>query len=373
MLRDALHHPRKLWIRRALFQVHLWLGVLLSVYVAIIGLSGSILVWEEEVEASAYHLLADDPAHFVSMDAAVQATIAHYPGETPTYVMRPQPHQPVYSIYLQQKNKETRTVHVNATTGTLLPERRTFMDWDHDLHVYLLRGRTGFILNCIAGIGLLILAITGVVLWWPGIRLWLRGFVINLRHSWKRINYDAHNAVGIWTLGIVSLWGISAIAFLAPVGFQKTVNAIAPLKAMNQPMASTPQHLGAPLSIGSIAQRAQSMSPQTPLSGIAIPAAPTGKYTAYLDARTTGDFSHRLILTLAADGQLLSTWHYGENKTLGDWIVWSIYPLHFGTLWGTPVKVVWTVLGMSLPILSLTGLLMYWNRYLRRVCSGTSA
>ncbi|NUQ30225.1 MAG: PepSY domain-containing protein, partial [Acidobacteriaceae bacterium] len=41
------------------------------------------------------------------------------------------------------------------------------------------------------------------------------------------------------------------------------------------------------------------------------------------------------------------------------------YPLHFGTLWGLPVKMLWCLLGLCLPVLSITGLLMYWNRHLR--------
>jgi uncharacterized iron-regulated membrane protein len=41
-----------------------------------------------------------------------------------------------------------------------------------------------------------------------------------------------------------------------------------------------------------------------------------------------------------------------------------MYPLHFGTLWGVQIKVLWSLLGLSLPLLSITGLIMYWNRYL---------
>jgi uncharacterized iron-regulated membrane protein len=63
MLRDALHHTRKLGIRTALFQIHLWLGVLLGVYVALTELSGSVLVWREEANARSYRSLTDDPAH----------------------------------------------------------------------------------------------------------------------------------------------------------------------------------------------------------------------------------------------------------------------------------------------------------------------
>jgi uncharacterized iron-regulated membrane protein len=42
-----------------------------------------------------------------------------------------------------------------------------------------------------------------------------------------------------------------------------------------------------------------------------------------------------------------------------------MHPLHFGTLWGLGPKILWAFLGMSLPTLTVTGLLMYWNRKLR--------
>jgi len=44
-----LHHPRRLWIRKAIFQVHLWGGVLLTLYLVVIALSGSVLVFEDEL------------------------------------------------------------------------------------------------------------------------------------------------------------------------------------------------------------------------------------------------------------------------------------------------------------------------------------
>jgi uncharacterized iron-regulated membrane protein len=38
--------------------------------------------------------------------------------------------------------------------------------------------------------------------------------------------------------------------------------------------------------------------------------------------------------------------------------------LHFGTDWGMTVKMVWALLGFAIPVLTITGLLMYWNRSL---------
>ncbi|MEZ2347807.1 PepSY-associated TM helix domain-containing protein [Terriglobus sp. RCC_193] len=361
---NLVHHPRKLWLRRALFQVHLWLGVLLSLYVVVIGLSGSILVWEDEIQARTFRSESYNPAHRVEMPQVLKSVAAAYPKDPVSFVMWPQPDVPVYSVYMHTENKGQRMVRVSATTGNLLPQSRTAMDWVSDVHVYLLMGRTGFIINCVMGIGLLVLAVTGVVLWWPGLRAWARGFYVNLRAGWKRINYDAHNAIGIWTLLIVSWWGFTAIDFLFPAQVMKAVNVISPVKAMKQPDVPKPLHVGAFVPVQTIADRAHRLSPTAFLAGMSVPDAPDGNYVAYMDRSTPGDFSHRFVHTFAADGQLLSSWRYGEKETLGDWILWLVYPLHFGTLWGTWVKVIWSTLGMSLPILSITGLLMYWNRYL---------
>ena len=65
-------------------------------------------------------------------------------------------------------------------------------------------------------------------------------------------------------------------------------------------------------------------------------------------------------------GGYISTWQYGVNQSAGDWLIWLQVPLHFGTTWGPVVKIVWAAAGLSFPLLAVTGLLMYWNRYLRR-------
>jgi hypothetical protein len=87
---------------------------------------------------------------------------------------------------------------------------------------------------------------------------------------------------------------------------------------------------------------------------------------ALVDLRAPGDFSHRDIITLStADARILTIWLYGQNRTAGDWILWTMHPLHSGTLWGIFFKLIWAFCGLALAILPITGLLMYWNRFLR--------
>jgi hypothetical protein len=135
-----------------------------------------------------------------------------------------------------------------------------------------------------------------VVLWWPGVKRWTRGFFISLRHRWKRINYDAHNAIGIWTLLIVSWWAFTAVYFLVPDKMSAVINVISPLVGMKElrPAAST---TGAPIApLIQIFATAGTLCPGT-LEGISIPQKLGGNVTVYIDRLQPGDFSHRDILT----------------------------------------------------------------------------
>ena len=44
-----VRQPQKLWIRRALFQVHLWTGIGVGLYVLLVSVSGSVLVYRPQL------------------------------------------------------------------------------------------------------------------------------------------------------------------------------------------------------------------------------------------------------------------------------------------------------------------------------------
>jgi len=44
-----LRQPQTIWLRRALFQVHLWTGLALGLYVVVISISGSALVFRDRI------------------------------------------------------------------------------------------------------------------------------------------------------------------------------------------------------------------------------------------------------------------------------------------------------------------------------------
>lgn len=371
---NAVHHPRKLWIRRALFQIHLWAGVLLSLYIVVIALTGSILVFKDEFQAE--FIRTTLPHHLLHLDAAhPQATLPEtmrrfaqtFPGAKATDIILPNARVPAFQITAADAHGHAFNAVADPQSGTphLMP--RTWVQWVYDLHVYLLLPHNrGVQVNAIGAAVLLLLALTGILLWWPGLRAWSRGLRINLRANWRRINFDAHNAIGFWTLAIVLWWAISGFYFGFYQQVAAAVNRISPLRNMVPP---TPLPAGTGptrVSLETLLEAAHNASPKGHLYSLSDPSLATTSVYAEMDLRRSGDFTHRDIVALdTTNAHVLSIWHYDQNHSLGDWFLWAQHPLHFGTVWGLGIKILYFILGLTLAILSLTGLLMYWNRYLR--------
>src|SRR5437016_2060024 len=45
----VVRRPQKIWLRRALFQVHLWSGIALGLYIFFMSVTGGVLVYRNEL------------------------------------------------------------------------------------------------------------------------------------------------------------------------------------------------------------------------------------------------------------------------------------------------------------------------------------
>ncbi len=370
LLHTALHHPQRLWLRRALFQVHLWAGILAALYLTVVGLTGSILVFEDELAAQLLPRPSSAALRAVQTGQTGPLAPLVASASPVTFVQTPTAETPFYRLTVRDASGRYVTRLADAATAQLLPPQpRNWLQWVHDLHIFLLAGPTGLLVNGCGAALLLVLALTGLVLWWQGLARWTRGLTVRLRSGWRRINFDLHLAFGFWTILWLLWWGVSSVYFAWPRQVASLVNAVSPLDAMHPP--APPPAVRAPaLPLDTLLARARAGQPGLFLSGFAPSPA---SLTVYFDTAAPGDFSHRDIVTYALSGRRLATWHYGRNRTPGDWFLWAMHPLHFGTLWGLPCKILWALAGLSLPLLSVTGLLMYWNRKLRHLLRRTHA
>lgn len=370
-LATLLHHPRRLFLRRVVFQIHLWVGVLLSLYLVMISLSGALLVYHDTLTRGTLPagLTPYDPLRTQAIPPVVAAVRATYPDSTISYLNTPSPRMPVFVLQMQDREQTSFQLIADPQTGRLHPLPRTWVNAVYDFHTTLLLGSAhGMQWNGVGAVGLLLVAATGILLWWRGAKTWWRGLGFSARHHWRRLTFDLHHAIGFWTLFLVSWWALSGIYFAWSKPFTAAVNAVSPLVGAQEPSPRTPPPNGrVPPTLQLVLDAASKASPRGKLSSLLNPSlTPNEGVYAYMNLRSPEDFWHADVVHLdAKTGAILSVWHFGQNHTLGDWFLWAMQPLHFGTLWGPWVRALWCVLGILLAILTLTGLMMYWNRYLR--------
>src|SRR5262249_10358141 len=128
---------------------------------------------------------------------------------------------------------------VDPATGEVLPGIKRgaeWLDFVERLHTSWFLARNGRVLNGVGGALLLLMCVTGLVNWWPGIRSWKRALKIDFRRSWRRVNFDLHSAAGFWTLALISFWGVSGIYFAWPRQAFNFVNRISPIVNSKPPV-----------------------------------------------------------------------------------------------------------------------------------------
>src|SRR6185295_2379213 len=50
-----IRQPQTVWLRKVIFQVHMWSGIGVGLYVVLVSVTGSVLVWRNELAVAATH------------------------------------------------------------------------------------------------------------------------------------------------------------------------------------------------------------------------------------------------------------------------------------------------------------------------------
>jgi uncharacterized iron-regulated membrane protein len=374
MLWETLtRRPRELPMRKVLFQVHLWMGIGVGLYVLLISITGSALVLREEVEILLYPQLFkhEGPVSGRATSAMVLNLVQpSYPDFTISAIYSPTGKRDTFMLYIN-KNGDYRTVYADPVTGEALGEvpAESFIGWVQDLHFNLLAGSTGRLLNGLGGFALVVLGISGLVIWWPGVSSWKRGLTIDLDKSWKRINWELHGAAGIWLLVLILMWGVTGAYFTFPQQYASIIEALSPTTPFTPPMSNIALESSnnAPPDIDALASRAVDLSEGRELWAVDFPPTDGGSIqvvTAKILRDRWANQDHREFYFDQFSGDLLAE-RTPVVQTPGDLVMEWIVPLHFGTFAGLGVKILWVVLALAPALLFVTGSIIWWNRVLR--------
>lgn len=357
--------PQSVLTRRVLFQVHLWTGILTGLYVFLVCVTGAALVFRIDMQRALHPDLftptAGTPADPVTVLEAVRDA---FPADAVSFVEVPSRTRPVYLAYLR-RGDDFPAVLVDPVSARVLGEvpQHSAVRTLQELHFDLLAGQTGRQVNGFGAALLLLLCVTGVVIWWPGVANWRRGFIVDFRRSWRRVVWALHSATGIWTALLIAMWAITGIYFAFPSQFRSTVNWLSPLTASAPPQSRRAPASGTVAPWRELIARARAERPGEHVARV-VPAADENGAFQVLFAESLPLPGGRAELTPVYldqyTGEILKAQHveFSAGDVIMEWTGW----LHTGGFGGNGVRIAWFVLGLAPPLLFVTGFTMWWNR-----------
>jgi uncharacterized iron-regulated membrane protein len=234
----CVRQPQTVWLRKAIFQLHLWSGIGIGLYVLLVSVTGSVLVYRNEL----YRAATQDPIIVAESgprlnDEQLKAAVTRaYPGYSVLSIGRRQNPDQAVSIALKGRGRLKNRLfnpYTGADLGDSVPLGILMVSRLLKLHDDLLGGTTGRSINGIGALLIAALAFTGIVVWWPGIRTWRRSLTVPRNAGWQRFIWGLHGMLGFWTFGVILLFAISGAYLGNPEKFQDLADRIEPLTDAN--------------------------------------------------------------------------------------------------------------------------------------------
>lgn len=378
-------HKNPFSLRRIAGKVHLWLGFASGLIVFILGITGCLYVFADEMKTYFYknHFFVEaghrKPVALVQSLANAQRAIGENRpisrieiSENPdrTYIFRSTKTDPQgfshWNYYTYFKK-----VYINPYTGAIVKVEDTKGEFFHlvySLHTNLLLGRkVGRPLIGYAVLVFVISLISGIVLWWP--KKW-RPHLLRSRlgiawsSSSKRINYDLHSTLGFYAsfwLLMAALTGLfwsfnwfeSSVKFLVnggPVIEQKDPKPVVSIKEV---------------AINAIFRQLQADSPGAMGYVINLPSGhkTNVETSAYMHKHAR---FKRIQRKFSADGKIISSKTFADLSG-AEKIGLLNYDLHVGSALGMTGKILAFAASLICATLPVTGFLIWYNRKYKKV------
>ena len=236
-------------VRRLLFQFHMWIGLILGLLLALLGLSGSVLVYDDTIA----DFLAPVPqatakGEVLSLDKIVDAARG-VAGQDAMQILLPRESGEAISVRVTQarqgegarggESRDARRaaggaappaaegpraaatqVFLDPVSGAVLGSRKAqlppLLMFAHQLHGNFLMGRDGRTFVGWLGVAMLILGATGLILWWPKRGQWKYAFFVRRTATGLRFHRELHAATGIWIFVVFMAVSFSGVVLAFP-------------------------------------------------------------------------------------------------------------------------------------------------------------
>lgn len=353
-------------IQQTLRKLHLWVGLVAGAFIAMMALTGMIIVFRPNLESSVAPRTRSGETS-ASLAAMEQSFAANYPGARITRVTIPETPPGLLLVQAETEGRDHVQLYFDAASGQDLGPKKplSWLDWITDLHQNLLMGKTGRAITGVSGFALLFVALTGIMNWFAGPRNWNRGPAIPQKGPWRSMNYELHRWAGLWANLLLLTVSFTGIVLAYPDTFQRVVGLAAgePQRSREERIRAADRKSGKrTLLLDDYVRAAAAAIPGGIVRELKIPK--SGREEVSVQLWTPGDIRPKgdsVVLLSRASAAVLSVDRW-SHAPLSKRLVALANAIHKTELGGLPVKLVWSMLGIIPVFLFLSGFQIWWAR-----------
>jgi uncharacterized iron-regulated membrane protein len=355
-------------MNKRLWQIHSYMGLIAGLGLLVIGLTGSLLVFPNQLEEAAQpgmFLAKSKLSIRLPLDVLVKGVEKNLPDhEISSWAFASEPRAVDWVFVVKHGRRERRLVTVNPYTGAILggpmDGSRTVVGWLMELHYTFFARTIGILL---AGILAVLLCILGLSGFWIYHDFWSNFIRLRWRASRKIFLSDLHKAVGISSLAFQLILGFTGAYWNIP-------SAIRQFHFGNGlPPEFPARHWSRNISLDALLQRARDALPGFDPVFIGFPAAAGAaiQILGHVGSPFRGDYGS--VVTFDPQSGAVKGTREIRKADLWTQITDTFRPLHYGTFGGIFIKLLWCAGGLTPGLLAITGFLIWRQRQPRNVLS----
>ncbi|WP_118184887.1 PepSY-associated TM helix domain-containing protein [Paraburkholderia phosphatilytica] len=386
---------------RPLFvKLHRWFGIGIALFLFMSGLTGAIIAWNQELDATLnpgfFHARVHTPPPSLSAlelanrveaaDPRIRVTylpLGIQPGDTLQIRVEPRIDPATRAPYKVDYNQ----VAVDPATGDIQGRR----DWGKaslsrlNLMPFLYLFHYTLYLPAVGNgfeTGMWVLGVVSIVwlfdsmialgLAFPSLRAWRKSFAFRVKRGGYALTFDLHRSGGVW------IWGLLIVIAVTSISLNLPTQVMRPVLSLFTTLSKTPftdvdlqprvDANAATLSREHIVELATQVGrerhigrppgaifyePEQHVYGVGF-FRPGGDYG-------DGPLGNAWTYWNASTGALISTGIPGRGSA-GDIFLQAQFPLHSGRMFGLPGRIVVSFMGVMVATLSVTGLMIWLKK-----------
>jgi len=352
--------------RRIVTFLHVAIGLSIGVFVSVLGLTGSVLVFRHELDRWLNPQLyrVEPQGERISIDQILSIVHRNDPDGQIRRIGFPRLESDSFEVWTDPRGEQR--VYVDPYRAEIIGTREyeeSVVGFLRTLHVSMLSGEIGETVVGSLGILLVLSVGSGLVIWWPGVLRLRRGFQIQRGKSRRVLLFQSHRFVG-GAFGLIVL--VSAITGVCLVFDEAFAAAISPFSHVEKPQSPhIPERASGgstPLPLAELLEIARRRIPEGQITWVILPATSRSALTVRMRLPGEAQYNGKNYVYLDPNtGHVLYVIHAREG-TAGTQVANARYPLHTGEMGGIVLRIVTAVAGTAPSLLFISGGLSWWLR-----------